>query len=322
MNDSECTTFRDSTSEKYSIKGIFKAAFRKEITNEQRVYYMTHYAGYGETRIGKPVFEMSHDEELASDMLDYNHSKIAPFDGVDCPICGNKEQIMYVSDGYKTYKECKCVTKRRIHRQMEECGLGGLLDIYTFEKYRVTAQWQKEIYDKAQAYIADVRNNWFVMLGSAGTGKSHICTAITAKLIENKIPTRFMSWLSDGADLKQRMFDGTYPEAVKKLKEAQGLYIDDLFKGSNTSKPSAADIKLTMEIINYRYNKARTATKKGSSERYVTIISSERTLQQLLSYDEAIASRIVEMAGEYLINIDRPADNYRLKSYFGQAETR
>ena len=54
-------------------------------------------------------------------------------------------------------------------------------------------------------------------------------------------------------------------------------------------------------ILNDRYNSG-----------LATIISSEKTINEILGIDEAIGSRIVERAKEFITNIEKK-DNYRLK---------
>ena len=63
------------------------------------------------------------------------------------------------------------------------------------------------------------------------------------------------------------------------------LYIDDLFKGDSET-PSKQDIKLAFDLISSRYD-----------SQLPTIISSERTIADIVKIDESIASRIVERCG-------------------------
>ena len=153
--------------------------------------------------------------------------------------------------------------------------------------------------------------NWFCMLGMSGSGKSHICTAISRELLQQGMELKYMMWLDDSTALKQCITDGErYGNLISEYKNVQVLYIDDFFKNDNETKPSPADIKLANEILNYRYNKAR----MDKSMRWITIISSERTFEQLLNYDPALAGRIAEMTKpDNLIILSGMDKNYRLK---------
>ena len=74
------------------------------------------------------------------------------------------------------------------------------------------------------------------------------------------------------------------------------LYIDDFFKGS----VSDADINLAFELLNDRYNSKR-----------MTILSSERSVEDILELDEAIGSRIYERSKGFYARL--PAKNWRLR---------
>lgn len=298
-----------SQSTKYSGLDIIKAVVSGTATEEMTSYYADNLMDEEEKQIGKPIFAMTRNEKLEYDALCYNNRCEEAYDGYDCPLCKNKGDMMIIRNGVRYYRSCECSDIRRAKRRIKDSGLGELLELYSFDKYKVTQRWQKELYDKAKRYIGETSDRWFVLLGQSGSGKSHICTAIVGELLKKGIPVRYMSWLTDSVEIKQCITDGnTYSDKVNRLKEVQGLYIDDFFKNDSNSKPTAADIKLAIEIINYRYNKARIDKRK----RYVTIISSERTLKQLIEYDEAIAGRLIEMSSEYMIVIDGKEKNYRL----------
>ena len=106
------------------------------------------------------------------------------------------------------------------------------------------------------------------------------------------------------AELKAMSLDNEHRAAIiKGFKTAQILYIDDLYKMADGSRPTPADVGLAFEIINYRYTKHLT-----------TIVSTERTPQELVEIDEATGSRIIEVAGDNVYSIGRDQKrNYRLR---------
>ena len=185
-----------------------------------------------------------------------------------------------------------------------------MLKVYTFDRFKTDYGFQKDLYNKAKEYIKDESSKWFGVFGKSGSGKSHICTAICGELIKKGYEVRFMSWNEDSRKLKALANEKEYDDIIEPLKNAEVLYIDDFFKSENNTPPTNADIKLANEIFNYRYNKARIG-----NLRLKTIISSERTLSQLICYDEAIAGRIVEMCGEYIKVLKANVINYRLRQY-------
>ena len=96
-------------------------------------------------------------------------------------------------------------------------------------------------------------------------------------------------------------------ETLQGFKTAQILYIDDLYKvgraADGSSNPTGADIGLAFEIINHRY-----------INHLPTIVSTEKTPQELVEIDEASGSRIIEMAGCNVYSIGRDTKrNYRLR---------
>ena len=91
-------------------------------------------------------------------------------------------------------------------------------------------------------------------------------------------------------------------QAIRTVKTADILYIDDFFKTRRGDFVSTADVNATFKIINYRYN-----------EELPTIISSELSLQQIVEIDEALGSRIAEMANHKIFIERDPQKNYRFR---------
>ena len=81
------------------------------------------------------------------------------------------------------------------------------------------------------------------------------------------------------------------------LFRSQLLYIDDLLKGRTTD----TDLNILYEIINYRY------MNYGPM-----VISTEKTPEQLIDFDEAIGGRILEMCRPYIIRLEGRELNHRM----------
>lgn len=230
-----------------------------------------------------------------------------PANGYDCPLCRNKG-VVFCYDGPDKHllaRECKCVPMRRAIRKMRESGLGDTLDKYRFENFRAEEPWQKALLDCAQSY-AQAPKGWLVLLGQPGCGKTHLCTAVCGALLRRGEKLLYFSWRLESARIK-----AAQPEQrealLRQYLEAPYLYIDDLFKTGRspdgTVSPSAADLNLAFSLLSARY--ARQAP---------TILSSELSADALLRLDEALGSRIVEMAGKNLCAVrSDPKRNYRLR---------
>ena len=243
--------------------------------------------------------------QMQADAYNSNEGNLNEFDGYNCNNCKNKGYIAVVQNGYEIHKECRCQKIRRTLRLAKKSGLGNILADFTFDKYKVEDSWQKEIKAAAQAFCEDDEARWFYIGGQVGAGKTHICTAISAHYIKAGFDTRYMLWCEESKKLKSIVNDfALYKEHIDKYKDATVLYIDDFFKTQSGEQPTKGDVNLAFEILNHRLM---------SSEK-ITIISSEKTLAELLEYDEATMSRIYQQTGNYKINIGKDLNrNYRLR---------
>lgn len=232
-------------------------------------------------------------------------------DGYQCDACRNKGQVQFIREEngapVEYARPCKCWKTRSTIRRMMASGLGNVIREKTFDKFQATESWQQAIKSAAVSYAKEP-SGWFVMGGQPGSGKSHLGAAICRHFLLAGREVVYMSWLDDAANLKSHKKDEEYSELIGRYKEAEVLYIDDLFKTEERDgvkqPPTGADVRLAFEIINYRYN----------NPALLTIVSSEYYAGQLLDIDEAVGSRIVEMAGANSFNIARSRErNYRLK---------
>lgn len=235
----------------------------------------------------------------------YNASE-GPEKDEHCPLCHNKGNFLEIVDGTEVLRTCQCAQIELSERILRKSGLADVADRYTFEAYVATDPWQRAAQEIAVAYVADSQGKWLALLGQPGCGKTHLGTAAAVAIMREKgAGMRYMAWRDDAARLKALVTDDVeYQRIINPLKTAQILYVDDLFKGEQGKMPTAADINLAFELLNYRYN----------NPSLVTIISSEKTIDDLIDIDEAVGSRIYERTKNYCIVI--PSDknkNYRLR---------
>lgn len=228
--------------------------------------------------------------------------------GMDCKKCLNRGRIAHPKeDGNLALAECTCMKSRRSIWKMEKSGLKNVIKEMTFEGFYVTEDWQENVKSRAMAY-ADSLEGWLLFCGQVGSGKTHLCTAVCRRRLLNGDEVRYMPWRDDIAKLKALSLDNEERGTIiTDLKTAQILYIDDLFKtgkaADGSDNPTSADVNIAFEIINYRY-----------INHLPTIVSTEKTPQELLAIDEATASRIIERAKANTLNISRKENrNYRLR---------
>lgn len=233
--------------------------------------------------------------------------------GYKCSKCRNKGVVaLVVEDDVSArlvFRECKCMTIRDCIRKMERSGLKNIIKEYTFEKFVVSDPWQESVKTKAQEF-AKSRSGWFYIGGQSGSGKTHICSAICREFLLAGMEVRYFTWRDDVVRLKSLVNNTElYKKAIDEYKKVKVLFLDDLFKTGRAAdgtkqQPTVADINLAFEILNFRYN----------NPDLITVISSECTLNDLLTIDEAVSGRIFERCGANFLSLkpDR-AKNYRLK---------
>lgn len=263
--------------------------------------------------------QTSIEEQMQKRADEYNRTAgtLHLVDGYDCKICNNRGNTCYIGRRnsamiYETYPPCKCMEIRQSIWRMKHSGFGDALEKCTFEKFRVSTEWQGKMLETAKSYCTSedgaASGRWLFFGGAVGCGKTHICTAVTKELLK-QWPAHYMSWPSESDKIKAIINDDEeYTKALNRLKEIDVLYIDDFFKPVHDDfgrllPPTPADVRLAYKILNHRY-----------VNRSVTIISSERYLSELMDIDDATASRIAERSRGFCLTLGREREkNYRMK---------
>ena len=227
--------------------------------------------------------------------------------GVDCPACLNRGYFHRVDETGRRYvAECSCMEQRRSLERMRRSGLAELLDRYTFQNWQTPEPWQEKARELAYRY-AEERAGWFVMAGTVGAGKTHLCTALCSLLMERGLPVRYMMWRQFAVQAKALVADAdAYERLLAPFKTVRVLYIDDLFKTGKGQAPTTGDVNLAFELLNCRYNDAG----------LLTILSMEGGLDRILELDEAVGSRIYERSRQYYLQLDGK-QNWRLRPSVG-----
>ena len=259
---------------------------------------------------------LSNEEIMQRQSEIYNRSAgtLNLIDGYDCPDCKNRGDFE-TEDGGLKYCACKAI--RDNIKRLKRSGLEKSIESCTFDSYETKEPWQRRIKETALAYCADVQVNasgsrtapWFFAGGAIGAGKTHICTAIAGQIMKRE-SLIYVLWNDESARLKGIISDDSegYDSRMNTLKTVESLYIDDLFKITREGlPPTAADVRLAYELINYRYvNYLR------------TLISSERTLIEVCDLDQAIGGRIRERTKGFCLDIARDIKrDYRLRNLKG-----
>jgi DNA replication protein DnaC len=119
---------------------------------------------------------------------------------------------------------------------------------------------------------------------------------------------QYIRWIEESRHLKTMNYgDPGLEQRLQELKETPFLYIDDLFKtardADGRSNPTQAEVQLALEILDYRYN-----------NHLSTILSTEKSISELMNIDSALGSRIIERCGPHIYNLgNHPDRNFRLR---------
>lgn len=228
--------------------------------------------------------------------------------GYDCPKCKNRGYSMEIRDNERLVSvECSCMSIRQCVRRMEASGLKNVIRDLVFDKFVAEHEWQQKIKAGAKRF-ADDPKGFLLFCGQPGSGKTHLCTAVCRELLLRGMDVEYVPWRDEISQLKSLSFDSEKrAEKMERLKKCTVLYIDDFFKAARGSdgmaNPTKADVGLAFEILNPRYQSGA-----------VTIISTEKTLQELVAIDEALGSRIAERSRGHMFEIRKDASrNYRLR---------
>ena len=243
------------------------------------------------------------DRERAEWLADQANRQPGALTGYDCPECLNRGYTVVIDgDGRRRMRECRCMARRRSEQIAARSGLSDLLGRCTLENFKTPESWQEKLLSLAQKWAYNP-SGWLYLAGTPGTGKTHLCAALCAKLMGQGMECRYMLWRDVSVRAKAAVNDSDeYRRIVEPLKRVRVLYIDDLFKIGKGKQPTTGDVNLAFEVLNARYN---------DSTR-ITLLSSELTMDQILAVDEAVGSRIYERSKGWYFDLTG-RQNWRLR---------
>ena len=162
------------------------------------------------------------------------------------------------NDETKRYSNCKCQQNERLIKALENTGLSKEQLKKSFKDFDPWNDDVKRMKDVATSFylsfekIKDSDNNSLALLGESGSGKTHLISALINNFVSNKsLDIAYISYIDTVTELKQNVLNAeVYKKKMDRYKKCQMLVIDDLFKGGYTD----SDIRIMMEIINYRYS--------------------------------------------------------------------
>ena len=222
-------------------------------------------------------------------------------DNYECNKCRDLGYTFREVNGCDMAIPCECKDKKEALQKLEKCGLSDVFKKKTFKTYKTEKRYQLEAKTKAMKYCNEFKdtNASLILCGQPGSGKTHLGIAAMLNLIDKNIGVKYEEYTSMILNLKQSVMDEeNYIREEAKYTEPRVLFLDDFLKGN----PNSTDLKYIYKIINTRYLKSMPI-----------ILSTELTIDEIISWDEAVGSRLVEMSQGNIITFNKNCDNYRLR---------
>lgn len=223
----------------------------------------------------------------------------------ECRKCQDTGYVYVSDEGQGMVAPCSCFEIRKAKDMMRRSGITGEFQSKNFDNFETkgddrlqNAKSKSEQYAKKFAASERDRRNSIMFCGQVGAGKTHLGTAICGQLMASGVAVIYMAYRNAITKLKQTITDEeNYERELSQYISARVLYIDDFLKGRLTE----ADVNIMYEIVNARYMQSRPI-----------ILSTEKSPNDLLVFDEAIGSRLIEMCRGNIIELQGKELNHRL----------
>lgn len=220
---------------------------------------------------------------------------------VHCDRCNNSGLVPVVQDGRRMYAKCVCDAQRESLIAISRFGAEGAISRFRFDNFVATEDFQQRMLELCRAFIAQHDCRFLYLSGQTGTGKTHLGTAVCSHYIGAGHPSLYVTHAQLMNELKSAVNDEAYSEVLSRYGRAAVLYIDDFMK----FRPTEADKRHAFELINLR------VLRQG-----VTIFTSERALEEIIGFDEALGGRIKQMCGRFCLCIgQKTGRNWRLSQH-------
>lgn len=165
-------------------------------------------------------------------------------------------------------READKIQRDLYEAHLNKAGLIGWLRQATFDSYSIRHDWPKsdQLRQKVIAYVDMLfsgkreRNNWLIMYGNVGTGKSHLAAAVIHEAIDRgyrdcyfRVWPEYLKRLQGTWDKDEdgnRISQETEADVIRELQQGLIVVIDDLDK----RQPSEWVKSTLYSVLNYRYN--------------------------------------------------------------------
>ena len=199
-----------------------------------------------------------------------------------------------------TAKPCECLIKKNNEKRIEKSNVSELFKNCTFTSFEERSPKQKEVKELCIEFYKQVvskdiakedKATAILLLGQVGAGKTHLAVAMMNNFMAKNYNALYTNYKDLVRTLSQNAMDKfVYKEEMDKCINADVLLIDEFFKCDNISELTSAQKNYMYEIINTRYN-----------NRSLTILTSEKSIQEILQVSDALGSRLFQMANQKFV---------------------
>lgn len=190
----------------------------------------------------------------------------SPVAAYDCPKCKD-DGVIFDPERNVAYR-CECVERKRLQRIMKSTNMSEDALFKTFDNFNLEGADPRVIraYELAREYsdglIARLKRGqdlkgvpWFGLLGTSGSGKTHLVTATVAPLLEYGIHPLFFNWVQSFTEWFSYYSTADQAYMVEEIR--QKVYNCELLVVDDICKESQKDtwIKEFYGVIDYRYRK-------------------------------------------------------------------
>lgn len=245
----------------------------------------------------------------------------------ECSRC-HDTGLVILPDG-DTARRCECMERKRMNKLLRDCNVSEEFTDRTFENFDIEGADQRVVdaYNIAKQYsgclIERLRGGqglkgapWMGLLGTAGSGKTHLATAAALPLLHYRVSPLFFNWVQN---FQEWMAYHTSQEESHKVDEIrQRLYTCELLIVDDVCKESQKDVWIRefYGIVDYRYR-----------HKLPLIFTSEYFSELIGFLSKAVAGRLFEKTYDkqtkksYLGNMTLAADDdplaldYRFKRF-------